>query len=352
MPRLSLFSFRRLWSTDAPLTGVALLMLPVLLGSLLGLWLDPRTVLGAPVWLKPVKFAASIMLYALTLVWIFGHLPSHPRTRRFVGRTTAVVMPLEMGIIALQAARGVPSHFNVSTPLDGIMFSIMGVAIVLQTLASAALVVALWKEKFADRALGWALRFGMVITLAGAFLGGAMTSPRGDQLSQLRAGHPSLSGAHTVGAPDGGPGLPVTGWSREHGDLRIPHFVGLHALQLLPLLALGLRRSRRSDEQRARLIFVAAGSYASLLAILLWQALRGQSLLSPDAGTAAVLTAWCCAAIGAAWLVGRPTSLRPQTPPLRWWTLGASGTASRAARHLYSRAESGAAPSRCSSRGA
>ena len=113
MPRLlSLLrsGFRRLWSIDALLTAMALAMLPVLLGSLLGLWLDPRTVLGAPVWLKPSKFAASITLYALTLVWIFGYLPSHPRTRRIVGRTTAIVMPLEMGIILVQAARGVPSR--------------------------------------------------------------------------------------------------------------------------------------------------------------------------------------------------------------------------------------------------
>ncbi len=319
--------FEKSRRADALLTALGLLMLPVLLGSMGGLWLDPRTVLGAPVWLKPAKFAASIAVYSLTLAWIFGQLPSHPRTRRFVGRTTAVVMPLELAIIVVQAARGVPSHFNVGTPLDAALFSVMGLAIVLQTLTSLAVAVALWREKLADPALGWALRLAMVITIVGASLGASMTSPRSHQISELRAGRALLSGAHTVGAADGGPEMTVTGWSRQHGDLRVPHFIGLHALQVLPLVALGLRRSRSSSAQRVRLVVVAAGSYTSLLAISLWQALRGQALSRPDALTLGALGVWFCASLALAFLArGQRSATRPrqtatvlprQTPPLR-----------------------------------
>ena len=92
----------------------------------------------------------------------------------------------------------------------------------------------------------------------------------------------TVAGAHTVGAPDGGPGLPGVGWSREHGDLRVPHFLGLHAMQLLPVISLALRRRNWPEATRVRLIVTAAGSYTALFVVLLVQALRGQSVVDPD----------------------------------------------------------------------
>ena len=170
-----------------------------------------------------------------------------------------------MAIIGGQAFRGTTSHFNASTPLDLVLFTIMGVAIVAQTLSTIAVAVALWRSRFTDRAIGWALRLGMTITIIGAFTGGLMTAPTARQLDAARAGEGMpVSGAHTVGAPDGGPGLPGTGWSMEHGDLRVPHFVGLHALQALPIVALVLGRRRLTEIRRVRLTIVAAASYVGL----------------------------------------------------------------------------------------
>ena len=71
-----------------------------------------------------------------------------------VGRTTAVVMLLEVAIIDTQAWRGTTSHFNVATPLDAALFFVMGVAIVIQSLSSTAVAVALWRQRFDDAALG------------------------------------------------------------------------------------------------------------------------------------------------------------------------------------------------------
>jgi hypothetical protein len=102
----------------------------------------------------------------------------------------------------------------------------------------------------------------------------------------------TTAGAHTVGAADGGAGIPGTGWSIAHGDLRVSHFLGLHAMQALPLVVLALGRKRFAESTRVRLTLIAGGSYAALFSILLWQALRGQSVLAPDMLTLATLAVW------------------------------------------------------------
>lgn len=295
--------FRRCWRGSRPLTTVGLLMLPVLALSLAGLLLDTRTITGAPAWLKPAKFAASTAIYSLTLAWICSWLTDAPRTRRWVGLITAVVFVIEVAIIDVQAWRGTTSHFNAATPLDAALFGIMGAGIYTQTAASVWIAIALWRQRFADAALGAALRAGMAITIVGAATGGLMVGPTAAQLEAAKAtGQLTTAGAHTVGAPDGGPGLPGVGWSRQHGDLRVPHFFGLHAVQALPFLAVLLRR-RRGATEATSLIRVAAASYAALFLVLLTQALRGEALIQPGTITLAALAAWAVATFAATALV-------------------------------------------------
>lgn len=310
----------RLWKSDRTLTASAWLMLGALAAFLVGLAIDPRVITGAAAWLKPAKFAVSTAIYMFTLAWVFTYLSEWPRLRRLVGRSTAGIFIVEVAIIALQAWRGTTSHFNMSTPLNGALFVFMGSAIVVQTVLSAFVAMALWRQQFQDRALGWALRLGMVITIAGASTGGLMTRPTEAQLAQMVATHrATIVGAHTVGAPDGGPGLPATGWSVEHGDLRVPHFIGLHALQALPLLAWLLWRRRIEDGRRARLIVVAGGSYAALFVILIWQALRGQPLVSPDFQTITALLVWAALTTGLAVWPFRTRSTRPDADATLNW---------------------------------
>src|SRR3954447_23005428 len=103
---LTMATLQRLWKASPPLTATGLLMLAVFAASLAAMAVDTSTILGAPRWLKPAKFAISTAIYAFTLAWIFTYLPDRPRLTRRVGWITAVVVILEVAIIDLQAARG------------------------------------------------------------------------------------------------------------------------------------------------------------------------------------------------------------------------------------------------------
>lgn len=122
-----------------------------------------------------------------------------------------------------------------------------------------------------------------------------MGSPTADQQDALAAGTATVSGSHSIGVADGGPGLAVTGWSTTGGDLRIGHFLGLHAAQGLPLLALLLgvlaawRTMFCNERVRLGLVVVAAGTWLGGTLLLSWRALRGQPLLEPDGLTLAGL---------------------------------------------------------------
>jgi hypothetical protein len=281
-----------------------MLMLVAFAVAVVAMGLDHREILGAPRWLKPAKFGISTAIYAFTLAWIFTWLPERRRLKAIVGWIVSVVIVLEVFLIDLQAARGVTSHYNVGTAFDAAVFGIMGTAILIAWLASIALTVVLFRHTFADEAFGWALRIGMLITVLGQATGGIMTTPTQSQLAAARTTRMTVSGAHTVGAPDGGAGLPITGWSREHGDLRVGHFVGLHAVQLLPVAA-WLIGPVGSAVRRRRAVLLLATAYFALFGILLAQALMGQPLLAPQGPIAIAFGAWAIASIaGASFVAG------------------------------------------------
>jgi hypothetical protein len=290
-----------------------------------GLALDPRLLGGQPVWAKPFKFSVSFVLYSATLAWMIS-LVSGPRTRRWARRAGAVVATagaVEMIAIVGQVIRGRASHFDVATPLDAAIWSTMGTTIVVLWVATAAIGVLLLRERGLAVDTAWAVRLGLVVTLLGMALAFLMTSPTAAQLAAARAtGSMPAAGAHAVGVPDGGPGLPLLGWSTTGGDLRIAHFVGLHALQGLPLLALALialagRVAVLHDVRvRARLVGVAGAAWAGLTLLLAWQALRGQPLIAPDSPTLTAAATLVVATVAATTAVLR-AGTRPRVTPDR-----------------------------------
>ncbi len=246
--------------------------------------IDQRTLLGAPLWFKPLKFSVSILLYSATLAWMLSRLPGTAMRR--TGWAIAAALGLEQLIIVGQAARGVRSHFNDDTLFDALLYSIMGATITGLWLATVAVALRFLRERPADRVTSSAVRLGLVVGLLGMAVGFLISG----------------NGGHAVGVPDGGPGLFFVGWSTTGGDLRIGHFVGMHALQLLPLLAAGLAavgRDRLDEIARVGIVQVVAAGYAGLVVLVTWQALRAQPVLAPDALTLAAL-AVVLAGIGAA----------------------------------------------------
>ena len=272
-----------------PLLGLAIALAALTVVALVGSVVDDRELLGRPLWEKPLKFAISGSIYALTWAWLLGHVTA-PRARRlawWAGTVITATLAIELVIIVGFAAVGLRSHFMVDTPLATTAWSIMAGAITTLWVATIVAGLAMWRMPAADPARRAALRAGILLSLVGLALGFLMTGPTSAQLADFQG----VAGAHTVGLPDGGPGLPLLGWSTEAGDLRIPHFVGMHALQALPLLALGLELAARrvgvlrDAVVRRRLVLVGAGAFAATVAIVTQQALRGQSIVAPDALT-------------------------------------------------------------------
>ena len=225
---------------------------------------DHRLVTGSLVWVKPLKFAFSITAFAWTLGWLLADLPAPAqRAVRRIGWGVALAMVVEQAVIFTQAARGTTSHYNQSSALNGVLFGFMGLFILLNTVLTAWALYLAWRYRpHGPAGYVWGLRLGLLVFWVGSLLGGFMIH----------------AGQHTVGAPDGGPGLPGLGWSTVAGDLRLAHFLGLHALQALPLLGWAL--SRRVPRRAALLTGVGALLWAGAVGALLLGALAGRPLLA------------------------------------------------------------------------
>jgi hypothetical protein len=283
---------RRAWALNAPLTLLGLLMIGTLLAALVGLVVDQQVITGAPAWLKPAKFAVSVTIYSFTFVYLLQFVQGRRRLVAFVANATAFALLVEMVIIVGQVIRGTTSHFNYTTPLDSALWMTMAGFIGLAWTMALILGVLLLFQRMPDPVWAWALRLSVLLSLVGMGVAFLMTSPTAAQLAGARAGKGlPIIGAHGVGVADGGPGLPFLGWSTIGGDLRIPHFVGLHALQVMLILGLLLTlpatRAMLSMGQRVALIWTAGLGYLGLISLLTWQALRGQSIIAPDGLTLA-----------------------------------------------------------------
>ena len=232
---------------------------------------DQRQILGLNPWIKPIKFLTSITIFLWTVGWFMPETrngnPGASGSSRIVPKqivrwTIASAMTIEMVCIITQAVRGTTSHFNVQSPLDGIIFGVMGLTIFFNT---CAMVLFLWliRRDTPPQKAGylWGIRLGVAMFLLASFQGAIII----------------LNNGHAVGAPDGGPGLPFVNWSTTAGDLRIAHFFGMHAMQALPLLGFFLDRARVPARN---VVFAVSILWLVVMGGLLLTALQGRPLLA------------------------------------------------------------------------
>lgn len=198
-------------------------------------------VLGINAWLKPMKFFFSIWIFTWSMAWFLTHLDDKRKVRIYTWMVV-IVMIIEQVIITWQAANGRLSHFNITTPFYRTLFVIMGIAIAVLTAWTGVMGYYFYKQKRFNVPMGyvWGIRLGILLFVIFSFEGGIMAS----RLS------------HTVGAADGGPGLPVVNWSTKYGDLRVAHFIGIHSLQIIPLFGYYLARTARSVKIFATIYFL------------------------------------------------------------------------------------------------
>ncbi|MFI7637508.1 hypothetical protein [Nonomuraea sp. NPDC049400] len=260
-----------------------------------GLFVDDRELMEQSIWAKPLKFGVSFVLYGATLAWMLPQLRKARRTMWTLGTAFAVAGLIDVGFIVVQAARGTYSHFNAETDaFNTVGQQIFSSGVIGLFGASLLIAVMLLFQRVGDAALTWAMRAGIGLAVLGMALASIIvgsTSANGPRMVEDAYGNPvSLVGGHGVGVPDGG-GMLITNWSTVGGDLRVPHFIGLHSVQVfvlavLLLTALAARISwLRHARVRAQLTGVVILGYTALFAITAWQALRGQALIHPDAAT-------------------------------------------------------------------
>jgi hypothetical protein len=236
--------------------GFTLLALLVPLALAWGV--DERTLRGANVWVKPMKFALSLGLFSVTTAWFVGHLLPAARRLRAVDLIVWVLIGsagFELAYITLQAGLGRGSHYNVGDPLHALLYSLMGLGALALTATQPALAWLLWRH--ADPRRAPAYRLAVVIGLVLTFVLGASV---GGLLSGLQ--------------PPETAALPIVGWSLAGGDLRPAHFLGIHAQQALPLA--GLAVAGWTPAAARRTVWAVTAAYSLLFVAALGWGLMGR----------------------------------------------------------------------------
>lgn len=253
---------------DSVLMWVAVAHGVLAVACAVGLLFPGERIAGAHQLVKPLKFALSIGIFLATMSHVVPMLSVSLPTRRGFAWLLAITMIVEMAAVLVQALRGQGSHYNELTAFDRAVWRTMLVAILVATAAMAVIAIVATTRSLRDTDGGALTAVSALAWRAGLW---------GGQIAAISGFAMGGRGQHTVGAADGGPGLPGVGWSLAHGDLRISHFLALHALQLLPAVAAALEASRLDETGRRTAMAAVIAAHAGVVVWTLVRALLGRS---------------------------------------------------------------------------
>jgi hypothetical protein len=250
--------------------------------SVFGLILDDRILQYVPLWLKPFKFSISSLVFISSILYFLKYIPN----KKFILLTNKIVsygLMIELIIIFFQAYRGKMSHFNNQTFEDFILFQIMAITIVCVWLGFG---VYTWKlvkaSEYGDELIFKGIQVGAIITFLTMPFAFTMPQPSKTQLREIIKNKSQIGlvvGSHTVEEKDPSQTYPLTGWAKTGGDLRIAHFLGLHAIQILPILAFLLNGLHFTISMQKWILRTTGFFYFILVVAVLVQALKGIPIL-------------------------------------------------------------------------
>lgn len=256
--RLKVWFFHR---ADQKVLAVTATIFAISFVAHLGVWFSTGGGWEGPLsWRKPVLFCLASGVTCLSLAWVLSHLqPLRFGTWQAGIFCTAIL--IEVGLICLQTWRGVPSHFNRSTPLDAAILSVIKATALILGLYIGIITLRATTTRFSNRAIGYSIQAGMALLLLSCGLGFLIERLGEQQAAQ--GSNPTIYG--------------------RAGVLKFPHGMPMHAIQMLPPVV-GVLAYFGVSERQQRLGAIAAGlSLSGFTLFALDQTFRGRSRLELDA---------------------------------------------------------------------
>ncbi|MGV9304150.1 hypothetical protein ACWDLG_12325 [Nonomuraea sp. NPDC003727] len=236
---------------------------------------------GGPVsWRKPILFGFSFGVTLISLVWIAGRSGLSPRASRLLVGTLAVASLVETALIDLQRWRGVPSHLNFTTPFDATVSAALAAFAIVGLIPSIiVIIVVAWRRFDGPPSMRLAVRAGLAVLSLTLVSGAAL-----------------IANGRAIGLPPQATDLSIFGAA---GQLKVPHAVTLHAVQVLQVLAWLLTLTAWSEAARVRLVAVVAAGYGGVVLVSVLQAAAGLAPADLTVASGVLLVAALAAMAGA-----------------------------------------------------